>query len=297
MRRSFGSFSLGIIFLIAISIFLALLVIVLVTYVLCRYFKEERQKKMANQKRSRTNSLTSRFLFWIFTFSSLISAGKFRIAKDFENFRIFLESQKAVKKDRHKEAELLQKQAWLRQLQILEHEQLKQLPDPVVFELLNDPVNALNYIELKHETARLISIRSQIRRSDPTIRSIREMRDTREVMAYIRSIADDLEQTETEMSEKMAFDKLIDNIGGCRLEKIQIRRDTAVQLSMNNDPQVGDKKLFKCPRERTPRELHMNRMRDYYGKTLILCQAPLPHQFADQWQAIWDEKVIIDLSL
>lgn len=205
-----------------------------------------------------------------------------------EQQRALLKKSKEEEQQQRREASLLREQTWLQQLQILEHAQKRKKPDPTLERLLSDKINTLNYIELKRETARLITMRLQLRRSDTvSIRSIREMRDTPKVIMYIRSIADEkLEESEARQ------EGLVCKVKGCRLERIAIRCDTAVDVNSEKDPIDKGSQKFKKPRHREPQPLHMNRFKDYYGNALILCQAPMPLQFADQWQAIWELEVM-----
>lgn len=63
-------------------------------------------------------------------------------------------------------------------------------------------------------------------------------------------------------------------VPGCRVQKLPIRKDTQIALA-----------------EKKAAHLHMNKLSDYYGKTLLLCQAPKQTQFVDHWMALWQEKV------
>lgn len=167
----------------------------------------------------------------------------------------------------------MQKQMWMQQLQILQQGRLTgHRPNAVLHGLLQDRKNTLNYVELKRETARLISMRPQAKRRDErTLQSVRQMQDHPDIVAYIRSIADEhLEAIEAKQPD------LIEIVHGCRCERIALRTDTRVELR-NKKPTSG--------------RLHMNVMKDYYDNDLIICQAPLALQFADHWQAIWENEV------
>lgn len=66
-------------------------------------------------------------------------------------------------------------------------------------------------------------------------------------------------------------------VPGCRYPRMEIRRDS--QLSL----------LRVFPTKKAC--LHMSKLSDYHGNTLLIGQAPKQIQFAYHWRAIWQERV------
>lgn len=85
---------------------------------------------------------------------------------------------------------------------------------------------------------------------------------------------------DSEAEESASMNKHIVELHGVRHKGIPIDKRTQLVI-----------KEHKKKDEKRSRGLHMTKLKDYNGGTVLLCRGPVIGQRTDQWRAIWQGKV------